>query len=78
MKNTLFFKYGIDLFSANEIEYGGYRHWIAKIFRWRLAYLHIYLKSKFKFEINHEDGLHYYDGHHNHIWIGFILISYGT
>lgn len=71
--------YSIGIFDSRKKEYGGYNHFIAgKIFRWRLCYLSVYLKKKFKFEIIHNNDEHYYDGYHNHIWIGWILISYGT
>lgn len=73
------FKYGISVFDSRLKKYGGFNHFIAgKIFRWRLCYLDIYLKRKFKFEIVHNDDNHYYDGYHNHVWIGWVLFSYGT
>lgn len=74
-----FFKYGVSLFDARLKKYGGHGHFIARhFFRWRLNYLDIYLKRKMKFEIRHELEDDYYDGYHNSIWMGFILISYGT
>lgn len=49
-----------------------------KIFRWRLCYLTVYLKKKWKFERINNNDEYYYDGYHNSLWIGFVLISYGT
>lgn len=73
------FKYGVSVFDSRQKKYGGFNHFIAgKIFRWRLFYLDIYIKSKLKFEIIHNNYEYYYDGYHNHIWIGWVLISYGT
>jgi hypothetical protein len=73
------FKYGIHVFDSKLKKYGGFNHFIAgKIFMWRLCYLDIYLKRESKFEIIHNDDYYYYDGYHNSIWIGWILISYGT
>ena len=37
----------------------------------------IYFKRKFKFEIVHNDDNHYYDGYHNHVWIGW-HVFFGT
>jgi hypothetical protein len=69
------FKYGIRVFDSRLKEHGGFNHFISgKIFRWRLCYLDVHLKRKFKFEINK----YYYDGYHNYIWIGWVLVSYGT
>ena len=74
-----FSKYGIEVFDRRLKEYGGFNHFLAgKIFRWKLSYLDIYLKKEFRFEIVHEDDNFYYDGYHNSIWIGWILVSYGT
>lgn len=74
-----FFKYGVSVFDGRQKQFGGFNHWIAKyVFRWRLCYLDIYLEKQFKFEICHKKEESYYDGYHNSIWIGFVLISYGT
>ena len=73
------FKYGVSVFDSSLKIYGGFNHFIAgKIFRWRLSYLDISLKRKFKFEIVHNDDNHYYDGYHNHVWFGWVFFSYGT
>ena len=74
-----FFKYGIEIFDSRLKKYGGFGHFIAgKIFLWRLYYLTIYIKKEFKISRIHENEEYYYDGYHNSIWIGFVLISYGT
>ncbi len=74
-----FFWFGIELFDSRLKKYGGFNHFIAgKIFRWRLRYLDIYFKRKFKFEIVHNNINYYYGGYHNHVWIGWVLFSYGT
>ena len=68
------FKYGISVFDSRLKKYGGFNHFVAgKIFRWRLCYLDIYFERKFKFEIVHNDENYYYDGYHNHIWIGWVF-----
>lgn len=68
------FKFGVQLFDSRE-----FNHFLAgKVFRWSLAYLDIYLEKQFKLEIIHNNDEYYYDGYHNHIWIGWIIISYGT
>lgn len=74
-----FFKYGIDVFDGRLKKYGGHGHFIAgKIFKWRMGYLHIYLKVTPGFEIIYKNDDHYYDGYHNHIYIGWVLISWGS
>jgi hypothetical protein len=74
-----FYKYGIAVFDARAKEYGGFNHFIAKnIFKWRLCYLSICLNKKFKFEVKYNDDDTYYDGYHNHIWLGWLLIYWGT
>ena len=78
MSNT-FFKYGINLFDSRLKKYGGFNHFLAgKIFRWRYRYLTISLKKEFKIEIIHRDDNYYYDGYLNSLWLGWVLISYGT
>ncbi len=74
-----FFKYGIDVFDSRLKKYGGFNHFLAgKIFRWKLSYLTIYLKKEWKIERIHNNDKYYYDGYHNSLWVGFLLISYGT
>lgn len=73
------FKFGIEVFDAKLKEYGGFNHFLAyKIFKGKYRYLDIYLKKQFKIQKVHEDPEYYYDGYHNTLWIGWILISYGT
>lgn len=79
MMNKMFFKWGIDLFDSRLKKYGGFNHFLAgKIFRWKLCYLTIYLKWAWDWEWEHRQEECYYDGYHNHISLGFVLISYGT
>ena len=75
-----FSKDGIEVFYSAEKEYGGFNHFTAKrIFRNRLMYLDVYWHRKFKFEVSHNKEENYYQcTYHNHIWIGFIMISYGS
>jgi len=78
LSNT-FFKYGINVFDSRLKKYGGFNHFFAgTIFRWRYHYLTIYLKKEFKIERIHKDDNYYYDGYHNSLWLGWVLISYGT
>lgn len=72
-----FFKYGVSVFDSRRKESGGFNHWIAKLFNWRITYLDIYLKRKCRFESHYNRNEDFYDGYHNYIWIGWILISYG-
>lgn len=79
MKNILskmFFKWGICLFDGSNKEYGGFNHWIARLFKWRLFTLVISIHAEFRFECNTGDKAPYYDGYHNSIWIGPICIYY--
>lgn len=70
----------IELFWSANKEYGGFGHFLSsKVFRSRYTYIDIYLKRKWKVERRHRNDKDKYDGcYHNHLWIGFILISYGT
>lgn len=73
------FKYGIELFDSRLKKYGGFNHFLAgQIFRWRLCYLMISLEKQWKFERIQNSDEHYYDGYHNTLAIGFVLIYYGT
>jgi hypothetical protein len=73
MKN-MFFWCGIMLFDTSLKQYGGYNHWIAKIFRDKYWYLAISLHWQFNFKYTST----YYDGTHNMKNFGFITIAYGT
>ena len=77
--SNTFFKYGINLFDSRLKKYGGFNHFIAgKIFRWKFCYLSIALRKQCRFELIHESDGYYYDGYHNSLWLGWVLISYGT
>ena len=44
------FKYGIYVFDSRKKEYGGFNHFLAgKILKWKLSYLTIRIKRKYKF-----------------------------
>lgn len=73
-----FFKYGIEIFDSSLKKYGGFNRWIAKLFGWKYSYLAISLHKSFKFNHIYNNDEYYYDGYHNSIQIGFLIISYGT
>lgn len=73
-----FFKYGVSLFDTRLKKFGGFNHGIAKLFCDKILYLDISLKRQCNFEIVHNDKNYYYDGYHNYISIGCVLITYGT
>ena len=62
----MFFKWGVQLFDASSKEYGGFNHWIAKLFGWRITSIVLSIHSEFRFEFTSC----YYDGYHKCIWIG--------
>ena len=74
----MFYWCGIYLFSAKQKQYGGFNHFIAgKVFRWKYTYMFISITYRFKIDRRHNSEDWYYDGYHNHLWIGFIRIDYG-
>ncbi len=75
----MFFWCGVWLFDSSLKKYGGFNHFLAgKIFRWRYTYMMVSLRREWKLEWVHEDPDYYYDGYHNSLWVGFVLIAYGT
>ena len=76
--SKMFFWFGIEFFDARLKEYGGFNHWIAKLFNYKYTYFIVCFEKQLKFEIVNETDDVWYDGYHNHIFIGFISIYYGT
>ncbi len=75
-----FRRYYIDVFDASLKKYGGFNHFLAyTILRGKLDHLTICLRKEFKFEIANGEKASYWNGiDYCHIWIGFIVINYGT
>ena len=71
--------WSILIFDSKRKKYGGFNHFLdGKIFRWRYTHLSIIITKKFKFKRVHNDDKYWYDGYHNHLQIGYLIISYGT
>jgi hypothetical protein len=68
----MFFKWGIQFFDLRAKEYGGFNHWIAKLFGYRYDYMLIC----FKWGIGYKKV--YYDGWHHCLSLGIIALGWGN
>lgn len=66
-----FYKWGIEIFDTRYAKYGGHSQWIGKLMKYKLASLSIQFCN---WEISH--NREYYDGWHNALYLGFIVIAW--
>lgn len=72
-------KDGIQVFYSADKEYGGFNHFIARLFRWKLGFLDICWHKWKGFKNVYRDEESYYEvTYYNCIVIGFFTISYST